>query len=151
MYTGLLHLHSSLRYIVLILLVIAIVKALVGWLGRKPFTGADNKIGTALLGATHLQIVIGLILYFVSPTVEVAMSDFGAAMKDTNLRFWAVEHVTLMLIAAVLVTVGRVLSKKATDDLKKHKRAAIFFSIAFALIMQAIPWATRGFYVSMGN
>lgn len=122
-----------------------------GWLGNKPFTAADNKIGTALLGATHLQIVIGLILYFVSPTVEVAMSDMGAAMKNADLRFWAVEHVTLMLVAAVLVTVGRVLSKKATVDIVKHKRAAIFFSIAFAVIMQAIPWATRGFYASMGN
>lgn len=151
MFIGLLHLHSSLRYVVLFLLVLAMLKAIIGLLARKPFTGADNKIGTALLGATHLQVVIGLILYFVSPTVEVAMSDMGAAMKDATLRFWAVEHITMMLIAAVLITVGRVTSKKALDDLKKHKRAAIFYSFAFAVIMYAIPWAERGFYVSMGN
>lgn len=151
MYTGLLHLHSSLRYVVLILLVVAIIKAVIGMLGRKPFTAADNKIGTALLGATHLQVVVGLILYFVSPIVEVAMSDFGAAMKDANLRFWAMEHIVMMLIAAVLITVGRVLSKKALDDAKKHKRAAVFYSLAFAAIMYAIPWASRGFYVSMGS
>ena len=151
MYTGLLHLHSSLRYVVLLLLIVAIVKAVIGLLGRKPFTAADNKIGTALLAATHLQVLVGFILYFVSPIVDAAMTDFGAAMKNAELRFWAMEHLVMMLFAAVLITVGRVLSKKTLDDEKKHKRAAIFFSFAFAVIMYAIPWASRGFYVSMGS
>ncbi len=149
--TGLLHLHSSLRYVVLLLLIVAIFKALAGWLGRKEFTGVDNKLGSAVLGAVHLQIIIGFILYFISPTVEVAMADFGAAMKDPNLRFFAVEHVTLMLVAAVIITVGRVLSRKATDAVLKHRRAAIFYAIGFAAIMSAIPWAQRGFYVGMGG
>lgn len=151
MITGLLHLHSSLRYVVIILLVAAIGKALAGWLGRKPYTTADNKLGAAAMGAVHLQIVIGFVLYFISPTVESALSNFGAAMKDPVLRFFAVEHLTLMLVAAVIITVGRVLSKKATDPVLKHRRVAIFYAIGFAAIMSAIPWALRGFYVGMGG
>lgn len=145
-YTPLLHLHSTLRYAVLLLLVIAIVKALAGWLGRKPFTNADNKVGTILLAITHTQFLLGVVLYFVSPVVEVALADMGAAMKDANLRFWAVEHLVGMLVAVVCITVGRISSKKAKEDVFKHRKAAVWFSVAFAIIIYMIPWAQRGFF-----
>jgi len=149
-YMPLLHLHSTLRYAVLILLVIAIIRALAGWLGRKEFTNADNKIGTALLGVTHLQLVLGLALYFISPIVTVALSNMGEAMKDPNLRFWAVEHLAGMLIAIVCITLGRILSKRATDPVFKHRKAAVWFSVAFAIIIYMIPWAERGWFAG-GN
>lgn len=143
-YSPLLHIHSMLRYAVLLLLVIAILKALAGWLGRRPFTKADNTIGTALLAITHTQFLLGLVLYFVSPTVAVALSNMGEAMKEPTLRFWAVEHLTGMLIAVVCITMGRVLSKKATEDIFKHRRAAVWFSVALAIIISMIPWVMRG-------
>lgn len=146
MYTGMLHLHSALRYVVLVLLVVAIVKSLIGWFSGKQFDKTDDRIGLFLMAAAHLQLVIGLVLYFVSPLLEVALTDMGAAMKDANLRFWAVEHITLMIVAIIAVTVGRVSTKKAATDLKKHQRSAIFYAIAFGLIMNAIPWADRGFF-----
>lgn len=150
-YMPLLHLHSTLRYAVLILLVIAIIKALAGWLGRKEFTKADNKIGVALLGVTHLQFVLGLALYFISPIVSVALSNMGEAMKDPNLRFWAVEHFVGMLIAVVCITLGRILSKRATDPIFKHRKAAVWFSVAFAIIIYMIPWAERGWFAGSGQ
>jgi hypothetical protein len=149
-YMPLLHLHSTLRYAVLILLVIAIIRALAGWLGRKEFTNADNKIGLVLLGVTHLQLVLGLALYFISPIVSVALSNMGEAMKDPNLRFWAVEHLVGMLIAIVCITLGRILSKRATDPVFKHRKAAVWFSVAFAIIIYMIPWAERGWFAG-GN
>lgn len=146
MYTGLLHLHSTLRYVVLILLVVAIVKSLIGWFSGKGFDKTDDRIGLFLMASAHLQLVIGLALYFISPIVEVALADMGAAMKDANLRFWAVEHLTMMIVAIIVITVGRISTKKAATDLKKHQRSAIFYAIAFALIMNAIPWVDRGFF-----
>ena len=151
MYIGLLHLHSALRYVVLILLIVAIVRAITGYVQRKNFTNTDNTVGLFLLASTHLQALLGLILYVISPLMAPIFADFGGSMKNPDLRFWAVEHIAAMLIAVVLITVGRVKSKKALDPLVKHKHAAVFFSIAFILIMGMIPWAKRGFYVMMGE
>ncbi len=150
-YIPLLHLHSTLRYAVLILLVIAIIRGLIGWLGRKPFTKADDKIGLILLAVTHTQLLLGLGLYFISPTVEVALANMGEAMKDPNLRFWAVEHLVGMLIAIVCITLGRILSKRATDPLFKHRKAAVWYSVAFGIIIYMIPWAERGFFAASGQ
>ena len=140
MYTGLLHLHSALRYLVLIMLVVAIIKALDGWLNKKAYTAADNKISLVTLILTHTQFLVGLVLYFVSPLVQRALADMGAAMKETTLRFWAVEHIAMMLAGVILITVGRSSSKKAIDAIVKHKRIAIFFLIGLIIILAAIPW-----------
>ncbi len=140
MYTGLLHLHSSLRYVLLIVIIAAIIKGFDGWLNKKEFTGTDNKLGLFTLIFAHTQLLVGLILYFISPIVQSALSDMGGAMKDTTLRFWAVEHISLMIIAIVLITIGRVSSKKAATAVQKHKKAAIFFLIGLILILISIPW-----------
>ncbi|WPP49379.1 cytochrome B [Catalinimonas niigatensis] len=140
MYTGLLHLHSALRYVVLILLIIAVINALMKWQGKKEFKPVDKKIYLFTLIATHTQLLIGLILYFVSPIVDQAYADFGAAMKDAMLRFWAMEHFALMLIAIILITIGYSSSKKVVDAVVKHKKIAIFFLLGLVLILFAIPW-----------
>lgn len=152
-YTPLLHLHSTLRYAVLILLVIAIIKALAGWLGRKPFTKADDKIGVALLAVTHTMLLLGIALYFISPVVQGALqnNDMATIMKDAYLRFWVMEHAVGMLIAIVCITLGRILSKRATDPIFKHRKAAVWFSVAFAIIIYMIPWAERGFMAHTGQ
>ncbi|MDF9795108.1 putative membrane protein [Catalinimonas alkaloidigena] len=140
MYTGLLHLHSTLRYIVLILLVIAVIKALINWQKNKDFKSGDKKIYLFTLIATHVQLLIGLILYFVSPIVDQVYADFGAAMKNAMLRFWGVEHFVVMLIAIILITIGYSSSKKAAEAVTKHKRVAIFYLIGLVLILISIPW-----------
>lgn len=88
----------------------------------------------------HIQFVIGIVLYFVSPIVQDALADMGAAMKDDALRFAAVEHVTVMLLAVIAITVGRVWSKKAQLAEMKHRRMLIGSALGFILIIAGIPW-----------
>lgn len=141
MYTFLLSLHSILRWFVLAAGVAAVIFAFAGWFGRKEWTKRDNAIGAAFTGLFDLQVLIGLVLYgLVSPITQAAFSNFGGAMKDRVLRFWAVEHVFMMVIAVALVHVGRVLGKKAPDSVSRHKKTAIFFLIALLLTLAAIPW-----------
>lgn len=140
MLTGLLHTHNLLRYILLILILISIIKSLSGWFGKKSYTGGDRKLTLFTMISAHLQLVLGLILYFVSPNVKAGLADMGTAMKDPGLRFWTVEHIAMMLIAITLITFGNVLSKKGKTDEAKHKRVAIFFLLALIVIFVAIPW-----------
>ena len=136
-------LHSLVRYFVLILLFIVIVRSFTGWQGKKEFTGSDNKFSLFLLITTHIQFLLGLILYFVSPIVIKT----GASMKDPVARYWFVEHITIMLIAIVLITVARSTSKRLTDSTSKHKRLFILNTIALVIIIVAIAMMKdRGFF-----
>jgi len=142
MYTGFLHLHDTLRWLVLLSLVVTLVKYISGWLGNQPWKKTDNILGIVFTSLMDLQLLTGLVLYFfISPVTKLAMSDFGAAMKDPGLRFYAVEHFSMMLIAVVLVHIGRAKSKKAKTDSAKFKTATIFFLIALVVILAAIPWS----------
>jgi hypothetical protein len=140
MYIGLLHLHSALRYVVLILLIIAVIKAIIAWQSKSSFKPADKKLYLFALIFTHIQLVIGLILYFISPIVDQAYADFGAAMKNPELRFWAVEHFTVMLVAIILITIGYSSAKRTTEEVKKHMKVGIFYLIGLVLILISIPW-----------
>ena len=140
MLTGLLHIHSLLRYVLLVLLLLSIVKSFGGWMGGKTYSGGNRKLTVFTMVSAHLQLVVGLILYFISPNVKAGLADVGAAMKDPGLRFWTVEHIAMMLIAIVLITLGNSLSKRASDDVGKHKRVTIFFLLALIVIFMAIPW-----------
>lgn len=127
--------HSYNRYLILVAIVFVLFRAYSGWLGRKPFEKVDNTGSVALLGLSHLQALIGLIMYaFTSTWTQTAFANFGAAMKDPNLRYFAVEHIAAMLIAVALIQVGRTTSKKATDDTQKHKKLAIYTTIALVII-----------------
>lgn len=133
MYNGMLHAHSGFRWLVIIFLVIAILKSFAGWFGKKEYNKGDNMIALLLLSVTHLQLIFGIVMYFISDKIV----SMGEAMKDATLRFWAVEHGFTMLIAIVLITLGRVLSKKAATSELKFKKGAIFYTIAFILILWA--------------
>ncbi|MGB3617393.1 MAG: hypothetical protein WBA12_04690 [Catalinimonas sp.] len=147
MYEILLYLHSWGRWLVLIGAVWAIVKNYTGWQQRRTYLKADNTAAVFFIAMLHLQVVIGLLLYFVwSPYAQQALADMGAAMKDRELRFWGVEHLTSMLLAAVVAQVGRIRSKRASSDLLKHRRAFWFFVVALAIILLSIPWGGHNPY-----
>ncbi len=136
MYPILNALHSYNRYFLFAALVFVLYRSISGWLGNKPYEKADNTAGAALLGFTHLQLVLGLILYAgVSPYTKAAFADMGAAMKNPMLRYFAVEHMVSMLIAVVLIQLGRTLSKKAANDNSKHRKVAIYTGIATLIIV----------------
>ncbi len=141
MYTGLLHTHNMFRWLVLITLVLAVLFALTGWFGKREWNKKDNLTGLLLTIFMDIQFLVGIILYaFVSPITKIAFNDFGAAMKNADIRFYAVEHILMMIIALVLVHIGRSKSKKAIAPWKKHKSAAIFYGIALLLVLAGIPW-----------
>ena len=140
MYSGLLHSHSYLRYAVLILLVIVVVTSFLGWTGKKNYSATDNKLSLYLFIATHLQLLIGLILYTQSSWVQ-----FGKlALKIKEVRYWTMEHATIMIIAIVLITMARITAKKLSSAEAKHKRMFIFNSIALVLILAGIIMSGRG-------
>jgi hypothetical protein len=140
MYTALLHTHSSLRYLVLLLLVAVIAKSLIGWLNKRPFAKMDDKLSLWLLILTHTQFLLGLLLYFVSPFVQFS----ATTMKDSTTRYWTVEHGFMMLAAIALITVARITHKKLTTDNAKHKRLFILNAGALLIIVVAILYSGRG-------
>lgn len=140
--TGFLHLHDTLRWLILLSLVVTLAKYLAGWFGNQPWKKVDNILGIVFTSLMDLQLLTGLVLYFfLSPITKLALSDFGAAMKNADLRFYAVEHLSMMLIAVVLVHIGRVKSKKAKTDISKFKIATIFYLIALVVMIATIPWS----------
>ena len=144
MFSAFLFIHSWLRWAVVILGIIAVFRAFNGVMGDKPFTDGQRKTNVLFVMSTHLNVVFGLVLYAVfSPTAQRAFSDMGAAMKDSRLRFFAVEHLMGMLIAAVLITVGSVKSKNAEGDKPKHKAVLVFMGIGFLVMLASIPWPFR--------
>ena len=128
------HLHSGFRYIVFVLVVLAIIQSFLGWLGKKPYTELNRKINLFALISAHTQLLIGVVLFFLSPLVKFS-SD---TMKDDTMRYFTVEHWVMMLIAIVLITVGHSKSKKTILPENKHKTIAIFYTIAFLVIIGAI-------------
>lgn len=140
MYDILLRSHSGLRWIVLGLVLAAIFRAFTNK-SSGTFTPLDDKLTLFSLIFAHIQLLLGLALYFISPFVKAAMANgMGAAMKDSVHRFWAVEHIFGMVIGITLITVGRIAAKKATTDKEKFKKVAIYFTIGLLIILATIPW-----------
>jgi Na+-driven multidrug efflux pump len=139
MYPLLDSLHSYNRYLIFIALLFVLFRSYSGWLGKKPYEKLDNTGSLVLLILTHVQLLIGLILYaFLSPSTQAAFANMGAAMKDSTLRYFAVEHILMMIIAVVFIQLGRTFSKKASGDEKKHRQLAIYTTIAVLLILGSL-------------
>lgn len=143
MYEILLRSHSGLRWILLILVLGAIFRAVTNMSSGK-FTALDDKLSLFSLMTAHIQLLLGLWLYFISPFVKAAMAaGMGEAMKDSVMRFWMVEHITGMIIGIALITIGRIAAKKATEDKAKFKKIAVYFSVGLLIILATIPWPFR--------
>jgi len=133
--------HSILRYAILIALFIAVYRYFSFWRSGKAFEKSDSKLSLILMIIADLTAVFGLLNYFVySSLTRTAFNDFGAAMKDSSLRFWAVEHIFGMVIAIVLIHLAKNQAKKSISDEKKHKRSFVYLLIALAIMLISIPW-----------
>jgi uncharacterized membrane protein len=141
MYTTLFGLHSGLRYIVLLLLALALVLAVIGLFAKKPYSEMNRKVNLFAMISTHTQFLVGLILYFFSPMVNY--SNMAEAMKEATQRYWTVEHSVMMLFAIVLITVGHSRSKKAKDAVNKHRAIALYYGLAVLVILVAIYQSGR--------
>jgi len=131
MYQGILHAHSGLRWIVLILIIVNVVNAMGG---TKIFTDKDKRLSLFALIATHTQALLGLYLYYTSPKVQFSEST----MSNSMLRFFTMEHTLMMLIAIILVTLGNRWAKKGAT-----KKVFWHYLIALLIILAAIPWPFR--------
>lgn len=141
MYATLVPIHSWLRWFLLAIMLIVLVRSLMGFLSKSPYTKTDNLFAILLIAFAHTQLIVGYVLYFYSPFAYQAIQNQGmkAVMKDSNLRFWSVEHITMMTLAVMAIQVGRSLSKKQKVDAMMHQRMVVFLVIALALIAFAIP------------
>lgn len=128
--------HSGWAYLVLLLLFIAAINGLAGFFSKREFKPADRRIALFALIATHVQLLFGLVLYFVSPLGKDSLGQ----MSDSMLRLTSMEHPLLNLIAIVLITIGWSKHKKEIESVKKFKSFAVFYSIGLSLILIRIPW-----------
>lgn len=146
--TGLLHLHNALRWVIVIAGLVAVVKAILNASARKPY---QKGPGTVFVAALHVELLVGLILYFgVSGLAAAFRADPGASMKIAALRFFGVEHLVLMLSAVIVATIGGARARRAADEAQKNKTARTFFLIALVLLALGIPWPFRGDGVGRG-
>ncbi len=135
-------LHSILRWVILILLILTIVKSFQGMRKNGAYNASDKKFALWTLIGAHLQLVIGLVQYFVGGKGlhNIQTYGMGDVMKNSVMRFYAVEHIFVMLIAIILITVGYSTAKRTLAPRKKHKKIFIFYLIALILILSRIPW-----------
>lgn len=136
LYTFLQKFHSGWAYLALLLLIIAVVNSIIGLTSKKEFTPKDRKIAIFGLIGTHMQLLVGMILYFVSPLGFASLGN----MSDKALRLTSLEHPLINLIAIALITIGWVKHKKLTTNESKFKTFSIYYSLGLLLILSRIPW-----------
>ena len=134
--------HSYWAYFVLFVVLIATINALAGLFTNKEYQPKDFRISLFALIVTHIQLLIGLILYFISPLGLQSISNNGMAVviKDATLRLYAVEHITVMLLAVIFITIGYSKHKKKLVSKPKFKILSIFYTLALILMLSRIPW-----------
>jgi len=143
MYTAIQHLHSYWAYLVLLIVVLATLNALISYFSGKEYGPRDFRISLFALIVTHLQLVIGLILYFVSPLGFQNIGNIGMSevMGNATFRLYAVEHPLIMILMVVFITIGYSKHKKKLVSKPKFKVLAIFYTIALVLMLSRIPWS----------
>lgn len=138
--------HSALRWVVLALLIVTLVKA---WQNRQSsFTSGQAKLGLFTMVSMHIQLVLGLALYMMKGWMS--MLGQPGVMESTVMRFFTVEHLAGMLVAIVFGTLGHSLAKRASTDEMKHKRQLRYFGLALLLIVASIPWPFRPGFEAYG-
>ncbi|MEB2778480.1 hypothetical protein SYJ56_24440 [Algoriphagus sp. D3-2-R+10] len=141
MYTGIQHLHSGIAYLALLALVVVIIYMLIGSLSNREFTEKDRKIGLIAFVLSHIQLLAGLILYFISPLgLEMLQSD--SAMSDPAARLIALEHPLINIIAIVVISVGYIRAKKLRTSRSKFRSIYMMYAIGLVLILSRLPWST---------
>ncbi|MDR8393972.1 cytochrome b [Aliifodinibius sp. S!AR15-10] len=140
MHSAILVLHSLFRWFVLISLLYAIYRAYSGWFSNRTFSPFDNSVRHWTATIAHIQLLLGLWLYFISPTITYFLNNFQEAVKQSDVRFLGMEHSVMMLIAIIIITIGSAKAKRKETDLEKFKTMAVWFSIGLLIILVTIPW-----------
>lgn len=141
MYAFVLGLHNIVRWLALILGIVAALLAWIGWLGKQDWKPLNGKLGSYFAISVDVQFLLGLVLYlFLSPLTRSALQNFSAAMGASDLRFFALEHPFYMILALVFAHLGSILPRRVEEPPAKFRRAAILISLAVLLILLGTPW-----------
>jgi len=146
LYSAIKSFHTGGAFFLLLFFILSIVFNAYAWLKKKPFTLQNKTYALYGLVSIHIQFLLGLALYFLSP---LGMSNVsGAAMKNSHFRFYILEHPLVMIIAIALVTIGYSKAKRLTIDAAKYKTMVLFYSIGLILILSRFPWGDWFNYMS---
>ncbi|MBL0912054.1 MAG: cytochrome B [Bacteroidia bacterium] len=140
MRSGLLHAHSGLRYVALALLIAAIGAGFAAIMSKKAYTPGSRKLYSFAMVSTHIQLLIGIVLYIMNSVPMISAVGMGEVMKEEEKRFWVIEHPIMMLLSVILITAGFSMGKRARIDLAKHRITTVFYLLGLILIFFAIPW-----------
>lgn len=141
MYSILLFSHSLIRWFVLIAILFTLGRSYYGWKKNKTYTAGDNKLRVISLSVFHIQGVLGILLYSISPIIDYFFNNFNEAVHEKDFRFFGMEHSLMMFISLGIITVASISSKKQTSDKEKFKTLAIWFTVALVIILFSIPWS----------
>lgn len=145
MYAILLSLHSLVRWLVLMSLLFALYRAYTGVKSKRAFTKLDDRARHISATIAHLQLILGLWLYFISPVVDYFLHHFKEAVHLREIRFFGMEHITMMVLSIALLTVGSMKVKRKSTDEQKFRTMLVWYSIALVIIFLSIPWAFSPF------
>ena len=140
-YYPLLVLHSAVRWLVLAGLPVTAIRAWQRSRRQLPYTPTDNRLRVGTLAVVHLQALLGVVLYGISPIIRYFYSAFGDAVHNRQIRFFGMEHSLVMTVAVVVITIGAAKAKRKTTDAMKHKTIWVWYGIALLLILSSVPWA----------
>ena len=140
MYSSILFFHSLFRWLVLVSLGYAIIRAYEGYTRNRPFSNIDNSVRHWTATLAHVQLVLGFTLYFTSPIIKYFFAHFRQEIGRIDLTFFGLIHSLCMFIAIIIITIGSALAKRKPTDTEKFKTMLVWFSLALVLIFVAIPW-----------
>jgi len=133
-------LHNLLRWAVIAVALVAIVRAFSGWFGKKTFYSTDDKPGILYTTLFDIQLLLGFLLYFTRGWMGVLAGDPAALLQNPGLRFFTIDHFLIMLAAATIAHIGRTSAKKAPTDESKYRRRAVWFTVSLLVLLAAVPW-----------
>jgi len=140
-YPLVLWIHNLVRWVVVIMGALALIRAYRGWLGKRGWDRLDRMAGVFFTSALDLQLLLGLILYFfLSPITRAAFQDLSGVMGNPQARFFVLEHVFYMVVAVILAHVGSSLARKANEATDRHRRAALWYSLSIVALLIGMPW-----------
>lgn len=139
-YAMMLNAHSYWRWIVVLAAIWALVQAYSGWFGKRAWSDSDSRASRFFVISLDIQLLLGILLYIVSPLIQTFFGDVGGSMGNTDLRFYAMEHALMMVIAVAIAHIAAVRIRRASTDDAKHRTAAIWYTIALIVLLAAIPW-----------
>jgi len=141
MFPIVLTLHSLVRWLVLVSLLFAVYRGFRGWRSGSAFSAFDNSVRHWTATIAHIQLMLGLWLYFISPLTDYFLHHFHEAIHERTLRFFGMEHSLMMFVAIVVITIGSAKARRKLTDNEKYKTMALWYTVGLLLILTSVPWA----------